>query len=42
MINRIIDMYIYIIYKNQKIKKIKQKKEVSGKSTILDFPEKFL
>lgn len=39
MIIRIIDMYIYIIYKNQKIKN-KTKKEVSGKSTILDFPEK--
>ena len=40
MINQTID--IYILFIRIKNKKNKNKKEVSGKSTILDFPEKFL
>lgn len=41
MINQTIDIYIlFIRIKNKK--KNKNKKEVSGKSTILYFPEKIL
>lgn len=40
MMNRTIDIYIYILF--IRIKNRKNKKEASGKSTILDFPEKNL